>query len=121
MHYNREPHRHNNSLLELHAVVCWHGCGEMRLSALYIYKSIVLTFIKDATVYFNAHFGESSGPYHLDNLYCDGYETNLLNCRRQDTEVGVHRCSPGNEAGVRCDGIQMFEQPIYFVNLVLCR
>jgi len=61
--------------------------------------------ITDTSVYFNAYFGESSGPYHLDNLNCDGYETNLLSCRRQYTEIGVHKCLPRHEAGVRCDGI----------------
>ena len=66
----------------------------------------------DATVYSNAHFGESSGPYHLDNVYCNGYETKLLSCYRQYTSGGiynngidVHNCAPGNEAGVKCDGM----------------
>ena len=63
------------------------------------------------TTYYNAHFGESSGPYHLDNVYCNGYEANLLGCSRGYTSGGVynngidvHDCAPGNEAGVKCDG-----------------
>ena len=64
------------------------------------------------TVYSNAHFGESSGPYHLDGLRCGGYEANLLNCSRTYTTggvnnlgIGIHNCPPGSEAGVKCDGM----------------
>ena len=67
---------------------------------------------KDVTMHFNAHFGESSGPYHLSGLRCGGYEANLLNCSRRYTTggvnnlgIGVHNCAPGNEAGVKCDGM----------------
>ena len=64
------------------------------------------------TAYYNAYFGESSGPYHLDGLGCNGYENNLTACSRQYTTgginnngIGVHNCAPGNEAGVKCDGM----------------
>ena len=63
------------------------------------------------TAYSNAYFGESSGPYHLDELGCGGYETNLTACSRgyssggeHNNGIGVHNCAPGNEAGVKCDG-----------------
>ena len=66
----------------------------------------------DSTAYSNAYFGESRGPYHLDSVYCNGYETNLTACSRQYTSGGVynngidvHNCAPGNEAGVKCDGM----------------
>ena len=69
-------------------------------------------YLKVATTYYNAHFGESSGPYHLDYVYCNGYETNLLVCSHHYTiggvynnGIGVHNCAPGNEAGVKCDGM----------------
>ena len=69
----------------------------------------------DATAYANAYFGESSGPYHLDNVYCNGYEANLLSCSRGYTTggvynngIGVHNCAPGMEAGVKCDGRWIF-------------
>ena len=68
--------------------------------------------LQDVTVYFNAHFGESSGPYHLDGLRCGGYEANLLNCSRTYTTggvnnlgIGIHNCPPRSEAGVKCDGM----------------
>ena len=75
-------------------------------------KSHVLYTCTDATAYYNAHFGESSGPYHLDNVNCGGYEANLLSCSRGYTSGGVynngidvHNCAPGMEAGVKCDGM----------------
>ena len=69
-------------------------------------------YLKDVTAYLNAYFGESSGPYHLDDLHCNGYEANLTACFRHYTSggvynngIGVHNCAPGNEAGVKCDGV----------------
>ena len=44
----------------------------------------------------------SVGPYHLDNVDCEGDEANLLNCSHNG--IGVHNCAPGKDAGVRCDG-----------------
>ena len=42
----------------------------------------------------------------------DSYEANLLNCSHRYTTggvynngIGVHNCAPGNEAGVKCDGM----------------
>ena len=43
----------------------------------------------DATAYSNAHFGESRGPYHLDSVNYNGYETNVLSCSRDYTSGGV--------------------------------
>ena len=67
----------------------------------------------DSTAYANAYFGESRGPYHLDYVNCDGYEANLTACSRYyyttggvySNGIGVHNCAPGNEAGVKCDGM----------------
>ena len=57
-----------------------------------------------AVAYSNAYFGRGNGPYHLDNVYCWGNETSLLSCQRaqDNSEIGVHNCAPGNEAGVKC-------------------
>ena len=82
---------------------------------------------KDATSYRDAYFGESSGPYHLESVRCNGYEATLLNCSRQYTTggmnnqgIGVHDCAPGNEAGVKCDG--MFSQIWVLLHLhILCK
>ena len=52
-----------------------------------------------AVAYSNAYFGRGSGPYHL--VSCSGSESSLLSCRR-GYSIGVHNCTPGNEAGVKC-------------------
>ena len=62
-------------------------------------------YLEDSTSYLDAYFGEISGPYHLDGVSCRGYEATLLDCGQQYT-IGVHNCAPGNEAGVKCDGMQ---------------
>ena len=81
---------------------------------------VYFTLCSDATAYYNAHFGESSGPYHLDNVNCQGYETTLLSCSRQyrsggvySNGIDVHNCAPGNEAGVKCDGMCMDSDSIH--------
>ena len=84
-------------------------------------------YLKDTTAYYNAHFGESSGPYHLDGLSCSGYEANLLSCSRHYTSGGVynngidvHNCAPGNEAGVKCDSMFMECSFHTFTVIVMC-
>ena len=59
----------------------------------------------DATALSNSYFGDGEGPYHLSGLNCRGEERTLLNCPRSpSSSIGYHTCSPGNDAGVRCDG-----------------
>ena len=67
-----------------------------------------------ASAYSNANFGSSSGPYHLDDVYCRGSETSLFSCNLY-AGIGVHNCRPGNEAGVKCVGKIMLEfiRPTY--------
>ena len=60
--------------------------------------------LSGAVAYTNAYFGRGSGPYHLANVYCSGSESSLLSCNRGYSEIGVHNCRPGNEAGVKCAG-----------------
>ena len=66
-----------------------------------------LSIITDATAFSNSHFGDGEGPYHLSGLNCRGEERTLLNCPRfpSSSPIGYHTCSPGNDAGARCDGI----------------
>ena len=79
---------------------------ESSVCTLLISKSITIFAGTNITAYSNAHFGESRGPYHLDNVNCNGYETNLLGCSRQ-YPIGVHNCEPWKEVGVKCDGMCM--------------
>ena len=72
---------------------------------------ILSTITTDATALYNSYFGDGEGPYHLSGLNCRGNERTLLNCPRSSSRpIGYHTCSPGNDAGVRCDGI-IFENP----------
>ena len=57
-----------------------------------------------AIEYYDAYFGRSNGPYHLDEVHCNGSEASLLSCHLGYGEIGVHNCRPGNEAGVMCAG-----------------
>ena len=65
---------------------------------------LYLCIYSGAVAYSNAYFGRGSGPYYLDNVYCQGNEMSLFSCQRahDNSEIGVHNCGPGKEAGVKC-------------------
>ncbi|CAI8032257.1 Deleted in malignant brain tumors 1 protein, partial [Geodia barretti] len=48
-----------------------------------------------------AHFGEGTGPIHLDNVICTGSENSLLDCR-----YSPHNCGHYEDAGVICPAPQ---------------
>ena len=50
-----------------------------------------------------AHFGQGTGPIHLDNLICNSSESRLVNCRHNG--IGVHNCGHSEDAGLRCQGM----------------
>ncbi|XP_072045705.1 neurotrypsin-like [Amphiura filiformis] len=51
----------------------------------------------------NARFGAGSGQIWLDNVRCDGTETDLDQCRHRPW--GRHNCNHGKDVGVRCNPI----------------
>ncbi|KAJ8040920.1 Deleted in malignant brain tumors 1 protein [Holothuria leucospilota] len=50
----------------------------------------------------NAHFGRGTGSILLDDVQCDGTETDILNC--QHSPIGFHNCRHHEDAGVACRG-----------------
>ena len=68
-------------------------------------NTFIVLIKTDVTALLDSYFGDGEGPYHLTGLNCRGEERTLLNCPRSSSTIGYHTCSPGNDAGVRCDGI----------------
>ena len=63
---------------------------------------IIVHYHSDATALGGSYFGDGDGPYHLSNVGCSGEERTLLECSH--AAIGYHTCTPGRDAGVRCDG-----------------
>ena len=53
-----------------------------------------------------AYFGSGYGPIWLDNVYCTGSESNLVNCTNNG--IGIHNCGHHEDAGVRCSDSSNF-------------
>ena len=66
------------------------------------YIIIIVYYHSDATALGGSYFGDGDGPYHLSNVGCSGEERTLLECSH--AAIGYHTCTPGRDAGVRCDG-----------------
>ena len=48
-------------------------------------------------------FGTAGNEFWLDNVNCEGDETNLIDCpRRRNLAIGEHNCSAREAVGVRC-------------------
>ena len=56
----------------------------------------------DAVSFSSARFGAGVGPIYLDNVDCNGSESNLTNC----SYSSIFSCYNGHseDAGVRCQG-----------------
>ena len=48
----------------------------------------------------SAYYGQGIGPIHLDQVQCNGNETNLLDC--PSSPLGQHNCFHLEDAGVSC-------------------
>ena len=53
-----------------------------------------------ATAYSYSYFGGGTGGIFLDNLYCFGSESRLVDCGHSG--IGVHNCDHTDDAGARC-------------------
>ena len=47
-----------------------------------------------------AFFGQGTGPIWLDNVFCTGSETELLECPHNG--ISIHNCIHFEDASVRC-------------------
>ena len=46
-----------------------------------------------------AHFGQGTGPIHLDNVHCSGHEESIFDCH--SSGLGIY-CSHNEDASVQC-------------------
>ena len=65
---------------------------------------VLFLSVSGAVSFTGATFGSGSifAPIFLDNVFCNGNESNLLNCRRNP--VGVHDCRHSQDVSVDCLG-----------------
>ena len=52
----------------------------------------------------NAYFGNGAGLILLDNVWCSGGESRLIDCSHSGVGVHGRYCSHSDDAGVRCIG-----------------
>ena len=55
----------------------------------------------------SSYFSNASAPILLDNVNCNGSETNLLQCAHNG--LGIHNCDSSQTAGISCDGEYYFK------------
>ena len=74
----------------------------------YDYNNIIMLTISNLHVgsipLRNAPFGRGVGPIWLDNLYCLGNESSLLNCSHRGLSVIATYCDHSDDVGVQCVG-----------------
>ena len=51
-------------------------------------------------------FGSGRGPILLENVQCSGLESSVLDC--ESDGLGITSCSHFEDAGVICEGWQLF-------------
>ena len=64
----------------------------------FICFEFVSLFIAGAVALLYAHFGEGTGPIHLDNVHCTGNEESIFDC----SHSSYHNCGHYEDASVRC-------------------
>ena len=62
----------------------------------------------------DAQFGEGSGAVFLEQLWCNGTETSLLDCL-MFTPLGISLCNHSDDAGIRCYGMYVLHGNLYSI------
>lgn len=62
----------------------------------------MLGYTRATSVAGYAQYGRGTGPIHLDDVDCDGYESSIRQCNKR--RWGESNCSHGEDASVRCAG-----------------
>ena len=75
-------------------------------------------FIDLVEVVSAAQFGSAfNQPIFLDQLNCDGSESELFECGRH-TGIGLHTCDHSQDVGIRCEGMGIFLCVLFIVDLI---
>ena len=90
-------------LMLLSSVCNWDFKEQVHHTKTTRYIIIIVHYHSDATALGGSYFGDGDGPYHLSSVSCSGEERTLLECSNP-FNIGYHTCTPGRDAGVRCDG-----------------
>ncbi|XP_062575526.1 deleted in malignant brain tumors 1 protein-like [Saccostrea cucullata] len=71
----------------------------------------MLGYSQSRYTYHNARYGQGSGPIWLDNLGCNGYESDVAYC--SSNGWGRHDCGHSEDAGVYCTNSTEYETTPY--------
>jgi len=64
---------------------------------------LTFEFLSGAIAYIRSRYGAGTGPVHLDNIQCFGFEDSLINCSRSDFgDVSVNCADHSEDASVFC-------------------
>ena len=65
-----------------------------------------------------AFFGQGTGPIWLDNVFCTGLETELLECPHGG--IGLHNCIHSEDASIRCSPGKFIVNKMSFNLFITC-
>ena len=74
----------------MHVYNCWRIC----------FTSHVILPYTEPVVYRGSMFGDGDGPIVYSNLKCEGFESDLTSCDKDEFPLSV--CSRSNVVGVLC-------------------
>ena len=85
--------------------------------------NFIVATLPAAEVRHGAFFGQGTGRIFLDDVTCNGFESQLIDCAHRP--LGQHNCRHSDDAGVVCLGRHnmqintLLHLPFYFSMLIL--